>query len=109
MYLTEKQIIKENNINYKLIDKACFECKNLRNYALYCVKKEHEQTGKFLSYDQLDKLMKKENQKNYKAICANAAQQVLRDLCNEINSFKSAIKDWKTNPSKYRKKPEFPK
>lgn len=71
------------------------------------IKKE----SKFLSYCELDKLLKNLTELNYyKQICkAQVAQQCLRQLNSNYTSYFKALKDYKKNPSKYKGMPKPPK
>ncbi len=51
-----------------------------------------------------------ENDCNYKLIWkAGVAQQLLRNLCSNFQSFFKSLKDYHKNPQKYKGKPRIPK
>jgi putative transposase len=87
--------------------------KNLYNQALYIVRKEFENSGDYLNYNKMDKVMKKtfnlENEINYKKLKAGVSQQILRKLDKNFSSFFRSISDWKNNKSKYLGMPKPPK
>lgn len=86
--------------------------KNLYNQALFEVKAHYEKTGKILSSNQLDKLMKsKQNldgKINYRLLPAQVAQQTLKLVKRNIKSFFEALVDYKKHPDKYKGQPQFP-
>ena len=71
----------------------------------------YNQESKFLSYFDLDKLLKNLNELNYyKQICkAQVAQQCLRQLSTNYTSYFKALKDYKKHPNKYNGMPKKPK
>ena len=85
--------------------------KNLYNHANYLVRKEFTETGKWLRYQELDKLLRRDiDYPDYKNIPeAQSAQQTLRLLDANWKSFFIAIKDWSKNKDKYSGKPKLPK
>lgn len=109
MQLVYSFIHKNNNRLYEL----CRYSKNLYNQALYIVKNEYKQNGKYLNYYDLDKILKNtynlEGEINYKLLKAQVAQQCLRILDKNIKSFYKSNSDYKKNPNKYKSKPQCPK
>jgi putative transposase len=107
----ERHIIKSNNEYYDMLDDFCFRSKNLYNFANYQVRKRFCEDGKFISYNELDKLLKQVGMDHdYRNMpVAQSAQQTLRLLERNWKSFFSAIKDYKKNPSKYTNRPKLPK
>jgi hypothetical protein len=69
MQLTEQHIIGRDDPRYAVIDAAAFQSKNLYNAALYVVRQSFIFEGKYLSYNQMDKLMK--SHEAYKALPSN--------------------------------------
>ena len=86
--------------------------KDLYNQALFEVKTHYEETGKTLSYVELDTLMKTkinlEGDINYRLLPAKVAQQTLMLVSQNVKSFFSALSDYKEHPEKYFNKPQFP-
>ena len=107
----EKHVVKQSDPFFEMLDHFCFLAKNLYNHANYLIRKEYSDTGKWLRYVELDKILKNDEvYHDYKNMpLASSAQQTLRNLDNSWSSFFSAIKDWKLNPEKYQGKPEPPK
>jgi putative transposase len=59
MQLVEKHLIRKTDSRFALIDRAAFASKNLYNAALYEIRQQFIFTGKYLSYQQMDKIMQK--------------------------------------------------
>ena len=57
----EKHIIKSNNKYYKMLDEYCFKSKNLYNFANYHIRKTFIDTGEWLKYNKLDKMLKQKD------------------------------------------------
>lgn len=107
----EKHIIKSNNKYYKMLDEFCFKSKNLYNYANYIIRQEFINNGKWIRYNDLDKILKeKENDFDYRNMpISSSAQQCLKLLDRNWKSFFTSIKDYNNNPSKYLGRPKLPK
>ena len=107
----EKHMIKKNHSYYNMFCKFTHQAKNLYNHANYLVRKEFVETGKWLKYSQLDKLLKKDlDYPDYRNMPgAQSAQQTLRLLDANWKSFFKVIKDWSKNKDKYSGKPKLPK
>ena len=107
----EKHIIKSNNRYYNLLDEFCYKSKNLYNYANYIIKQEFINNGKWLRYNDLDKLLRQEgNDFDYRNMPSSAtSQQCLRLLDKNWKSFFQSIKDYNKNPNKYLGRPKLPK
>ena len=91
---TEKHIIKKNNLYYNMLDDYCFKSKNLYNHANYLIRQEFCKTGKWLRYNELDKILKNDLEyPDYKNMpSAISAQQTLRLLDSVWYSFFKNIK-----------------
>ena len=110
----EKHIINKTNNYYNMLYDFCVKSKNLYNFANYQIRQEFFKNNKYLNYYKLDKLLKllsDNNQKYpYKEMpTATSAQQCLRILDKNWQSFFKEIKDWSKNKSKYLGKPKLPK
>jgi putative transposase len=94
------------------LTELCKVANNLYNQALYEVKTNLNNEGKFLFYKQLDVLMKcktnLEGTVNYRLLKAQVAQQTLKVLEQDVKSYIAAIRDWSKNPTKYKGKPKLP-
>lgn len=107
----EKHKIRQSNTYYPLIDRFCFNAKNLYNHANYLIRQEFVGNGNWLRYEDLDKTLKADMEyPDYKNMpTAQSAQQVLRLLDKNWKSFFKSIKDWKNNKDKYLGRPKLPK
>ena len=83
----------------------------LYNQGRHFINEYYKKESKFLSYCELDKLLKNLTELNYyKQMCkAQVAQQCLRQLNSNYTSYFKALKDFKVNPSKYKGMPKVPK
>lgn len=111
MNRVEKHIIKTNNKYYNMLDEFCFKSKNLYNQANYMIRQEFINNGKWIRYNDLDKLLKQEgNNFDYKNMpISSSSQQCLKLLDKNWKSFFRAIKDYNKNPNKYLGRPKLPK
>lgn len=107
----EQHIIKKSNRYYPMLDDFCFKSKNLYNHAMYIVRKEFISSGKWVRYQDLDRLLKLDSDyPDYRNMpTAHAAQQLLKIVDNTWKSFFKSIKDWSKNKNKYLGKPKLPK
>ena len=104
MILVETHIIK----NSKELDDLTFKCKNLYNRANYLIRQEFINNGKYIFKFDMFTLLKADS--DYLSIGnARVARGVLRILDANWKSFFATIKDWKSNKSKYKGKPNLPK
>lgn len=108
MILVYKFNIGENeNISF-----LCKISNNLYNQALYIFRETLSKEDKWLSYFELDAIMKN-NQNldgdiNYKLLKAQCSQQILRILDKNIKGYYKSVQDYKKNPNKYKEKPGLP-
>lgn len=107
----EKHIIKKSNPYYSMFCEYTHLAKNLYNHANFLVRTEFTNTGKWLRYQELDKILRQDVvYPDYKNIpAAQSAQQTLRLLDRNWKSFFNSIKDWSKNKDKYSGKPKLPK
>lgn len=107
----EKHVIKKIHPYYNMFCEYTHLAKNLYNHANYLVRKEFVENGKWLRYQELDKLLKADLEfPDYRNMpSAQSAQQVLRLLETNWKSFFNSIKDWSKNKDKYSGKPKLPK
>ena len=107
----EKHIIKKNHPYYNMFCEFTHQSKNLYNHANYLVRKEFVESGKWIRYQQLDKLLKQDVEySDYTNMpTAQAAQQTLRLLDANWKSFFKSVKDWSKNKDKYSGRPKLPK
>lgn len=107
----EKHVIKQSHPYYNMFCEYTHLAKNLYNHANYLVRNEFTETGKWLRYQDLDKILKEDLEfPDYRNMPAShSAQQVLRLLESNWKSFFKSIKDWSKNKDKYLGKPKLPK
>lgn len=107
----EKHIIKKSHPHYSMFCEYTHLAKNLYNHANFLVRNEFVNTGKWLRYQDLDKILRQDvDYPDYKNIPeAQSAQQTLRLLDRNWKSFFNSVKDWSKNKDKYIGKPNLPK
>lgn len=107
----EKHVIKKSHPYYNMFCEYTHLAKNLYNHANYLVRNEFSETGNWLRYSKLDKLLKADLEfPDYRNMPASqSAQQILRLLDSIWKSFFNSIKDWSKNKDKYSGKPKLPK
>lgn len=96
----------------EVLDGLCKVSNNLYNQAMYEFRQTLDRENRWLSYGDLDKLMKEktnmDGQVNYKMLKAQCSQQTLKLLEKDIKSFYRAIQAWKAHPDRFKAKPELP-
>ncbi len=103
MQLTQQIIINNKHRWYSMLDELCFKSKNLYNYALYQIRQYYKNTNKYLSYYELNTLLSKENQIDYRSLpYAQCSQQVLRQIDKQYVSFYNVLKSPKMKGKKIR-------
>src|SRR5579863_8127236 len=107
MQLVEQHVISRTDPRYAAIDAAAFASKNLYNAANYELRQAFIHQGRFISYNQLDKLM--QSHEAYKALPAKVAQWVLKGLVNNWKSFFEARESYEHDPSTFTGRPQLPK
>ena len=101
--LTQQIIVSNKSNKFAQLDELCFLSKNLYNVALYNIRQYYKETGKYLSYNELAKILSDSNNLNYRAMpYAQSAQQVLRQVDNQYKAFYAAIKSKKMQCKKVR-------
>jgi len=103
--------ISSNNPNFALFLHFCVMSKNLYNHANYLIRQEFINNGKYIQYQDLDKLLKQDIEyPDYRNMPhAQSAQQTLRLLDSNWRSFFKSIKDWSNNKNKYLGRPRLPR
>jgi putative transposase len=107
MQLVEQHVISKHDPRYAVIDEAAFKSKNLYNAALYETRQAFIHEGKYLTYNEMDKLM--QSHEAYKALPAKVSQQVLMLLEKNWKSFKDGLKAYEKGPSRFLGQPRLPK
>ena len=107
----ETHLIRKTHPYFDMLSGFAHLSKNLYNHANYLVRKEFVETGKWLRYQELNKLLRQDTDYlDYTNMpTAQTAQQILMLLDRNWKSFFRAIKDWSKNKDKYLGKPKLPK
>lgn len=101
--LTQQIIINNKHRWYSMLDELCFKSKNLYNYALYQIRQYYKNANKYLSYYELNALLSKENQIDYRSLpYAQCSQQILRQIDKQYISFYKTLKSPKMKCKKIR-------
>lgn len=104
----EKHLIKKSNPMWKTIDEKCYQAKNVYNFANYIIRQEFINTGKWLRYGKIDKLLQEYS--CYYDLGSQASQNILTQLDSNWNSFFKGIKQWsKVKGIGFLGKPSLPK
>ncbi len=106
MKLAERHIIKKGHKFWAEIDELSWQSKNLYNAANYIIRQNFIYGHGYLTYNQMDSLMKQTPQ--YKALPAKVSQQVLRGLEKNWQSFFRGLSEYKENSEKFLGKPKIP-
>jgi len=106
MQLVEQHVISKADPRYAAIDRAAFASKNLYNAALYEIRQSFIHQGKYLSYNQMDKIMQKHEA--YRMLPSKVSQQVLKLLSKNWESFFAALEAYREDPSKFLGRPKLP-
>ena len=107
MQLVEQHIITRADRRFAAIDRAAFASKNLYNAANYKLRQCCIFQGVYLSSPEMHQRMK--DHEAYKALPAEVAQQVLRVLDKNWQSFFAALEAWREDPSKFLGRPRLPR
>ena len=107
----EKHVINKNHPYYAMFCEFTHQSKDLYNHANYLVRKEFVESGKWLRYHALCKLLRQDLEyPDYTNMpAAQSAQQTLRLLDANWKSFFKSVKDWSKNKDKYSGRPKLPK
>ncbi len=107
MQLVEQHCIGKQDSRYAVIDRVAFASKNLYNAALYEMRQEFIHHGRRIYFNELYHLMK--SHEAYHALPAKVAQQVLKLLDQNWESYSEACKAYRLDPSKFVGHPKLPK
>ena len=82
---------------------SCVFFLRIYNVALYNIRQYYKETGKYLTYNKLAKILSDSNNLDYRAMpYAQSAQQVLRQVDNQYKAFYASIKSKKMKCKKVR-------
>ena len=107
MILAEKHIIKKNDYRFEDLQNICRLSKNLYNVALYKIRQQFFEDGKFLTAFSLDGILRKNQDIDYNALPQKVSQQTLKMVEQNFKSFFGLLK-LKTK-GKYDGKVRLPK
>jgi len=107
MQLVEQHVISKIDPRYAALDRAAFASKNLYNAALYECRQSFIHQGKYLYYNQMDKIMQRHE--TYRALPSKVSQQVLKLLDKNWKSFFAALEAYNEDPFKFLGRPRLPK
>ena len=105
-------VYKFNNYKHnEELFRMCRFSKDLYNQTMYIVK-TNLKDGKFLFYNDLDKILKVtpnlEGEINYRKLKSQVSQQCLKLIDKNLKSYFKSIKDWSKNKTKYKGRPHLP-
>src|SRR6266550_4029482 len=106
MQLVEQHVISKSDPRYAVINRAAFASKNLYNAALYEIRQSFIHQGKYIYYNQMDKIMQKHE--TYRGLPCKVSQQVLKQVAHDWESFFKALDAYKDDPSKFLGRPKLP-
>jgi putative transposase len=93
-----------------IISDFCHRSKNLYNNANFTIRQELKESGKWLRYSDVERLMKeKEEFNDYYTMPVQSSQQTLKRLDKNWKGFFASMKAWKKNPEKFKSRPRPPK
>src|SRR5215208_1244285 len=107
MQLVEQHVIRAHHPHYRALDAAAFAAKNLYNAANYLVRQSFIKDEGYLNYYNVHAQMKAHEA--YQALPRKVSQQVLRMLDKNWQSFFAAMKAYRADPSRFRKRPGLPR
>ncbi|MFX0022888.1 MAG: RNA-guided endonuclease InsQ/TnpB family protein [Candidatus Hermodarchaeota archaeon] len=103
MKITEIIQVKKS----KELSKLCHLAKNLYNLSNWYYRQEFFNLGNFLSYYDLDFILK--HHRCYKNLPAQTSQQVLKLVVKNWKSYFRAKREWNMNKFKFKKVPKIPR
>ena len=89
------------------LNRMCHIAKNLYNEAIYLIRQELFNTGKWIRYNELARMLK--DSENYKILSAKTGQQILRYVDCNWKAFFNAMKHYKKTPTVFTERPRIPK
>ena len=92
MKLVERMIVKPNNKHFNEIDHICFLSKNLYNSTLYAVRQYYVETGKYLNYNDVNRIFTHEKQVDYCALPRKVSKTTQMLLDKNYKSYFESLK-----------------
>jgi putative transposase len=105
MHLVEQHVITRADQRFAAIDRAAFASKNRSNAATYELRQCFIVQGVYLSSPEMHRRMK--DHEAYQALPAKVAQQVVRGLDTNWQSFFAALEAWRADPSQFLGRPRL--
>lgn len=107
----ERHIIDRQSKWFKILREKCFLAKNVYNHGNYLIRQEFFNSGNYLGYSKVEKLMHDDVEfpDYWNLGLANSSQQIIRSLDKNWKSFFKSIKDWAKHKDKYLGMPKPPK
>ena len=107
----ERHIVKSSSPFFDVLIDFCHKSKNLYNHANFIIRQKFISNGKWIRYNELDRILKADTEyADYADMpTAQSAQQTLRLIDKNWKSFFKSIKDWSKHKEKYLGKPKLPK
>ncbi|KKN07754.1 hypothetical protein LCGC14_1063790 [marine sediment metagenome] len=88
------------------LSKLCHLAKNLYNLANWYVRQDFFKLNNFLNYYNLDYILK--DKPAYRKLPSQTSQQILKLVNRNWRSYFRALKEYKSNPKKFKNKPRIP-
>ena len=88
------------------LSKLCHLAKNLYNLANWYVRQDFFNLNNLLSYYDLDFILK--NKQAYQSLPSQMSQQILKYLTRNWKSYFKALREYRENSSRFKKKPKIP-
>ena len=92
MMLVEQVHINPTSPLFAECDRVCFLSKNLYNATLYAVNRHYEETGKHLSYKEVNRRFTHENQPDYRALPAKVSKYTQMLVEQSFQSYFALLK-----------------
>ncbi len=102
MRLTEIIQVKKSSE----LSRLCHLAKNLYNLANWYFRQDFFNLNNFLSYYDLDFILK--NRKAYQKLPSQTSQQILKVVIRNWKSYFKALREYKRDFKKFKKKPKIP-
>lgn len=91
-YTVQKIFVNPNHALYKTLDNYAFLSKNLYNSTLYRHRQDYKNDKKKISWMKLVGEFASSNQPDYRAMPAKVAQNVIKGVDDEYNTFFGSLK-----------------
>lgn len=108
MQLTERHIIKKSHKLWKELDNLSFLSKNLYNATLYLVRQHYFETGGYLNYNAVNRIMIDSKNLDYYNFPSRPAQQIQMQIDNSYRGYFQALKQYQKHPELFDGMPRSP-